>query len=523
MSNNQAQTRLPTWNGGLSFLLGLRVWWRHAVVEGVDQQAVMAKIAEESGWSPRYAFMILMSAGIAVLGLLLSSPAVVIGAMLISPLMNPILGFGFSLATYDFRETRRSLTALMRGSAIAVAFTGLIVLFSPLKETTAEILSRTRPNLFDLLVALFAALAGTFAIIKGRGGTIVGVAIATALMPPLAVVGYGLATWNMPILGGALALFVTNFVTIALSATIMARLYGFGHSLSGHQNWLQSAVLAIVFVVLAVPLGVSLSRIASEAVTVNEVRAFLAKEFGARSRVTQLTVDFDTRPIAVRSVVIAPRTMSKAQDVLEAALKKKLGRPLTLQVDQVLLASANNSLEAQRAQLLATRDAATAAKADADGVRRAVAMAAGVSADKVILDPDDKRITATAAPLPGGNLETYHALEQRTQTVAPAWRITVIPPLQSFPLIRFASGSDKIDDAARQAVLASAWAAQRWNAPALVVPGLPNAGAAPRPLLSQRRALAIAAILQAQGVQALPARATGPTVRLSIASGSAAP
>ena len=188
-------------------------------------------------------------------------------------------------------------------------------------------------------------MAGTFAIIRGRGGTIVGVAIATALMPPLAVVGYGLATWNMPVLGGALALFVTNFVTIALSATIMARLYGFGHALSSHQNWLQSVLLAIVFVVLAVPLAVSLSRIASEAVTVNEVRGFLGDAFGARARITQLAVDFDVRPIAVRSVVIAPRSMSKKPDILEAALERKLGRPLTLQVDQVLLAGADNSLD----------------------------------------------------------------------------------------------------------------------------------------------------------------------------------
>jgi len=204
--------------------------------------------------SLNYGLGLVFAAGIATLGLVLNSPAVVIGAMLISPLMDPILGFGFSLATYDFREARRSLIALAVGSLMAVAFAGLIVLLSPLKEPTAEILSRTRPNLFDLLVALFAAQAGAYAIINGRGGTIVGVAIATALMPPLAVVGFGLATWNMPILAGALALFVTNFVTIALSATIMARLYGFGHSLSGHQNWLQSAVLAIVFVVLAVPL-----------------------------------------------------------------------------------------------------------------------------------------------------------------------------------------------------------------------------------------------------------------------------
>ncbi|MGO8433453.1 DUF389 domain-containing protein, partial [Rhizobium johnstonii] len=92
--------------------------------------------------------------------------------------------------------------ALAGGALLGVAFAALIVLVSPLKEPTAEILSRTRPNLFDLLVALFAALAGSFAIIRGRGETITGVAIATALMPPLATVGYGLATWNMAVLGG---------------------------------------------------------------------------------------------------------------------------------------------------------------------------------------------------------------------------------------------------------------------------------------------------------------------------------
>lgn len=502
----------------------LRLWWRQAVMDGIDHQAVIAAISEDSGLSLRYGFMILMSAGIAVLGLLLSSPAVVIGAMLISPLMNPILGFGFSLATFDFRESRRALTALVIGSGLAVAFTGLIVLLSPLKGATAEILSRTRPNLFDLLVALFAALAGTYAIIKGRQGTIVGVAIATALMPPLAVVGYGLATWNLPVLGGALALFVTNFVTIALSATIMARLYGFGHSLSSHQNWLQSALLIVIFVVLAVPLAISLSRIATDAVTVNEIRSFLVDEFGERSRVTQLTVDFDVRPIVVRSVVIAPRAMSRTHDALQAALETKLARPISLQVDQVLLAGATNSLHAQEAQLQVTNDADAAAKAAADRVASAVALASGAPVHSVIVDRDNKRASATAALLPGADLGTYHALEQRAAASAPDWKITVVPPFQSLPFIRFANGSDAIDETARQAIETSAWAAQRWNNSTLSVPGLPPVGEAVKhPLLDQRRALAIAAILQAHGVQAAPIPAGGPRFRLSLAPPSSAP
>ncbi|MGN6124555.1 MAG: DUF389 domain-containing protein, partial [Sphingomonas oligoaromativorans] len=276
-------------------------WWRSHIVRSIDHPAVVEKIVAESGWSPRYLFMTMMSAGIAVLGLLLSSPAVVIGAMLISPLMSPILGLGFSLALFDFGEMRRALIALAAGSACAVAFTALIVLMSPLQAPTAEIIARTRPNLFDLAVALFAALAGTFAIIRGRGDTVVGVAIATALMPPLAVVGYGIATGNLPVLGGAFALFVTNFVTIALSATVMARFYGFGHALSSQQSWTQTVVLILVFVGMAIPLGLSLKQIAAEAVTVTQVRSFLTDRFGSDARVTQLDVNFDASPIAVRS------------------------------------------------------------------------------------------------------------------------------------------------------------------------------------------------------------------------------
>lgn len=114
--------------------LTLYRWWRRSVVGRVDHEAVVARIVEDSGWSARFAFMTMMSAGIAVLGLLLSSPAVVIGAMLISPLMSPILGFGFSLALFDFAELRRSLKALAIGAGAAVAFTALIVLVSPLRS-----------------------------------------------------------------------------------------------------------------------------------------------------------------------------------------------------------------------------------------------------------------------------------------------------------------------------------------------------------------------------------------------------
>ena len=155
-------------------------WWTTHVVATVEHVSVVEKVHEEAGWSSHYLFMTLMSAGIAVLGLLLSSPAVVIGAMLISPLMGPIIGLGFALSTFDSFEIRRTLSALGLGVVVAVLFCAFVVLLSPLQTVTSEIAARTRPNLFDLLVALFSGLAGTYAMIRGRHGTIVGVAIATA-------------------------------------------------------------------------------------------------------------------------------------------------------------------------------------------------------------------------------------------------------------------------------------------------------------------------------------------------------
>lgn len=493
-------------------------WWRGSVVGSVDHVAVIARIVEESGWTPRYAFMILMSAGIAVLGLLLSSPAVVIGAMLISPLMNPILGLGFSLTLFDFSEMRRSLTALVIGSLLAVSFTALLVLASPLKAPTAEILARTRPNLFDLLVALFAALAGTFAIIRGRGETITGVAIATALMPPLAVVGYGLATWNVAVLGGSLALFLTNFVTIALSATIMARFYGFGRRLTAQQSWIQTGALFGVFVVMAVPLGISLARIARESFTVSQVRSLLTERFGARSRVTQLDVDFAARPIVVRSVVIAPRTaMAKTADV-RVALERRLARPITLQLDQVLLGPGSTALDAQRTEIAQVKEAENSANDRIQSVTRMVALAAGVGPDKVTLDREHQRALVAAAPLPGATLATYKALEDRVRGATDDWDIEIAPPVQVLPVVSFADNADTLDADAREAVLLSAWAAHRWNAPGMAVPGLPEGPAPKHPTLAQRRALAIAELLRAQGVIPAGASAAGQRFRLSPAT-----
>lgn len=492
-------------------------WWRRSIVGSVDHEAVVERIIADSGWSPRYAFMTMMSAGIAILGLLLSSPAVVIGAMLISPLMSPILGLGFSLALFDFAEMRRSMTALAIGTLAAVAFTVVIVMASPLKATTAEILARTRPSLFDMLVALFSALAGTFAIIRGRGETIVGVAIATALMPPLAVVGYGIATWNLPVITGASALFVTNFVTIALAAMILARFYGFGHALSSRQSLAQTLLLLAVFVAMAVPLAVSLGQIAREAVITNQVRSILSERFGEAARVTQLEIEFDADPLLIRSVIIAPRNASRSLADVRVEMQQKLGRRVRLQLDQVFLTPGSGAIDAQRAELRQSSETVAAARAADQAVARLVSIAAGVDVDRITLDHDHRRVVATAASLPGAGLETYFVLEQRASAAAEGWGVNIVPPMGPMPVIRFADGSDVLGQAAGHAVRLSAWAAKRWNIPAIAVPGLPRS-ASRSPTLNERRGRAIAAVLREQGIAAVAAPAAGSALQLTAAT-----
>lgn len=165
---------------------------------------------------------------IASLGLNVNSPGVVIGAMLISPLMGPILGMGFSVAVNDLALLRKSLRNFLFATAVSLAASTIYFLISPLNEAHSELLARTSPNIYDVLIALFGGLAGAVAICsRNRGNVIIGVAIATALMPPLCTVGFGLATFNLQFFFGAFYLFFLNTVFIAWATLLAVRFMKF--------------------------------------------------------------------------------------------------------------------------------------------------------------------------------------------------------------------------------------------------------------------------------------------------------
>jgi uncharacterized hydrophobic protein (TIGR00271 family) len=333
-------------------------------------------LADSDFKSLSYWLEIIFSAGIATLGLIENSPAVIIGAMLISPLMGPIMATGLALAAGDLYLGIRALTNLLASVALSIAFSGLVVWLVPFHSATSEIISRTTPNLLDLAIALFSGLAGSVVVCRGRedGVTAIpGVAIAVALMPPLGVMGFGLGSGvNLEIIGGAGLLFLTNLVAIVASAFLVFLLVGMsapevqsavtasrggahpsGKPSSGvfarilaagaKLHW-RAAMILILLASIAIPLQRALLQVASETSAREIVEGDLRRLVPPGAVVSQqVTVGKDE--IVIRLISTRRVPGSKMAQVRED-LKLRTGRDIDLSVDAIATGSALAALVA---------------------------------------------------------------------------------------------------------------------------------------------------------------------------------
>lgn len=193
---------------------------------------------------------------IASLGLNVNSPAVVIGAMLISPLMGPIMGLGLGVAINDLTLLKKAGYNYLFAAAVGLVTSTLYFAISPINDAHSEILARTSPTIYDVLIAFFGGLAGILATSsKLKGNVIPGVAIATALMPPLCTAGYGLATMQWHYFLGAFYLFLINTVFIALATLITARLlkFPFKEYLDQKEKARENRIVWIVVLITLIP------------------------------------------------------------------------------------------------------------------------------------------------------------------------------------------------------------------------------------------------------------------------------
>lgn len=192
---------------------------------GSDKQGTITGIKKDIDFKGANVWILIASIFIASIGLNVNSTAVIIGAMLISPLMGPILGMGLALGTYDWEMLKRSLKSWGVATVVSILTAFIFFKISPLKELTPELAGRTSPNLYDAFIAVFGGFAGIIGVSrKEKTNVIPGVAIATALMPPLCTVGYGLAIGEPEYFLGAFYLFFLNSFFICIATFIVVRL-----------------------------------------------------------------------------------------------------------------------------------------------------------------------------------------------------------------------------------------------------------------------------------------------------------
>lgn len=267
-------------------------------------------------------WILMMAALIASIGLNVNSTAVIIGAMLISPLMSGIITMGYSLAVRDLPLLKKSLIRFGTQVAISLAASTLYFLISPLETPTSEMIARTSPTLWDVLIALFGGIAGMIGNTRQKKGNVIpGVAIATALMPPLCTAGYGIATLQPQFLFGAFYLFLINTLFIMLSSAFIALILGAPRHkfISPKQQKRINRAIILITVITIIPsvyIGMVTVR---DSVMERNVSSYLSEEFSfPDAQVVQSNVNKQEKEIAV-SLVGTPIS----EDAV-AALEKEL-------------------------------------------------------------------------------------------------------------------------------------------------------------------------------------------------------
>lgn len=472
------------------------LWRRHFA--GIEPERIQAEVEKNGRLSYPLVFLTLASCAIATLGLLLNSVAVIIGAMLIAPLMGPIVLFGFSIAHTDTAMAARGGLALLVGVAGALATAIVIVKLAPFIPPTPEILARTNPNLFDLLIAVFSGLAAGYAIIRGQGGVVVGVAIATALMPPLAVVGYGIATINLDIFRGAALLFLTNMLAIAFSVAFVALWYGLGRLHAPKELLWKTVAAGVVLALLSLPLARTLKDSVREtwrSKQIEDVMRQVAVPFG--STLDSLDVrSAENGATLVHAVLITAEYDPELEATAEEALAQRLNGGVSLQLDQIETSGAK---PAPRESALSPY---TAISAPASHPLQNVREWLSVPLAAAEVDAIARIARLAVAPGFGGELAALRKLETSLQERFSDWTVEIVPPPMPLPSIRFDARQSALTAKAAERLDNILWAMDRWQVESARVTGfavIRESGKATR-RLAMSRAESVANYLLAAGI-----------------------
>ncbi|PZD70721.1 hypothetical protein C1752_09734 [Acaryochloris thomasi RCC1774] len=285
---------------------------------------------------PSLSFYALLSLSgvISTLGLLANSAAAIIGAMIIAPLMGPIIGMAYAMTVGNRRLLKRSVLTTFKGVILSVLTAAIITFLIGLKTPSSEILIRVRPTLIDLGVALAAGAAGAFAQSRRQvENALPGVAISVALVPPLSVIGIGIAWANTNIAVGATVLFATNLIGIILSGSLVFLFQSYGSLERARKSLVAGGVSLLI---LGVPLGWSLRNILVRQQLKSEINTLISRESltFANTEIQRLEVrpDFDSAFVEL-DVAAPPGTISQKQvQLVRQFLVERLEQPVQLKV-----------------------------------------------------------------------------------------------------------------------------------------------------------------------------------------------
>ena len=387
-----------------------------------DEETVACQISSGVSFRGANLWVLIFAILIASLGLNVNSTAVIIGAMLISPLMGPILGIGLALGTYDLALLGRAAKNYGIATLISILTATVYFLLSPFSEVQSELLARTSPTLYDVLIAFCGGAAGIIAICtNGKGNVIPGVAIATALMPPLCTAGFGLATGNLHFFFGAFYLFLINTIFIALATWGGVRLLRFSQHehLSAERMRLARRIIPFVILVILIPAALTTVHTVRESIFDRNVSRFIKGELTQTgTQIIQSSVDKETMKLRV---VAVGRAIDEATTV-EARRRMEhysLGRyDLSIiqgaQTDSLMLLQGEinrmaSSREAEHQRLLELSAEANVLTQQLDGYTRYDRLAADVGDEMMALFPQVTSLSlalATEAVVPREGADT---------------------------------------------------------------------------------------------------------------------
>ncbi|MEN6348847.1 MAG: TIGR00341 family protein [Syntrophomonas sp.] len=328
---------------------------RRSVKLNKDNKArIYRTICELSQPTLSFYLLVVLSTIIASFGLLVSSTAVVIGAMLVAPLMGPIFGIALGVSNGDRRLIKTSVFSELIGIIIAVTIALLIGLIPIRLGLSAEILSRTEPTIYDIIIALFSGLAGAYALVDEKiGSTLPGVAIATALVPPLATCGICLSLQEWSLAGGAFLLFFVNFLAIELAAAIVYWLYRLVEVPNPNRDiaawraffrrfWLSIAILIFVGIFMTKSLQqIAANRALSEALN-KTITEQVAANLGAR--VSDIRYQYSDNKMQVMAEVLTPQEIDAKQVAqIEKCLQEQVDKNIHLIVRSMISRDSDNS------------------------------------------------------------------------------------------------------------------------------------------------------------------------------------